>query len=375
MHIGSNFDGGNIRLPAPASSRSAELEIRPDPDTEFLHWFHFRCVMPDDEPRVFRIVNAGRSRTPDGWKGYRAVASYDRRTWFRLPTSFDGQTLAFELKPKHPVCYFAHFAHYTLERHAQLVAWCQTRPGVRIEVLGESVEGRPIDLVRIGSGSRAARVCWIIGGQHPGEPMSRWLVEGLLGRLLQVEDPIAMALRSKAAFYVVPNVNPDGSFQGRLRTNAAAVDLNRAWRSPDARTSPEIHCVRARMERTGVDFLLDVHGDETIPYNFVVSADAVPSMTPRVIDLRTRFERALQAANPDFQREHGYPAEEPGKADLDIGNNWVAERFGCLSMTLEQPFKDPGNAEATLWGWSPARSRKLGAAALTALAAVLDDLR
>jgi hypothetical protein len=40
-----------------------------------------------------------------------------------------------------------------------------------------------------------------------------------------------------------------------------------------------------------------------------------------------------------------------------------------------QPFKDPGNAEATVWGWSPARSRKLGAAALTALAAMLDNLR
>ena len=71
--------------------------------------------------------------------------------------------------------------------------------------------------------------------------------------------------------YIVPHANPDGSFQGRLRTNAAAVDLNRAWREPCEHRSPEILGVVSRMEQTGVDFFLDVHGDETIPYCFVVN--------------------------------------------------------------------------------------------------------
>lgn len=374
MHITSNFDSGNIDLLA-ASARKAELQIRPDPGTEFLHWFHFRAVVDDSERQRFRIVNAGASRTSGGWEGYRAVASYDRANWFRVPTTFDGQVLSFELTPRQPVVYFGHFAAYTLDRQACLLSWCLARPGVRVEVLGESVEGRTIELLRIGSEAAGAPVCWITGGQHPGEPMSKWFVEGLLHRLLDPEDAVANALRAKARFYIVPNMNPDGGFSGRLRTNAAAVDLNRAWAAPDPRTSPEVHCVRAAMERTGVDFYLDVHGDETLPYNFVVSADSVPSIAPRLVDLRVRFELALQAANPDFQREHGYPAEEPGSADLNIGNNWVAGRFGCLSMTLEQPFKDPANSPPTEWGWSPSRSRKLGGSSLTALLAVLGDLR
>lgn len=374
MHIASNFDSGNIHRLA-VGAQLAELEIRPDPGTEFLHWFHFRAVADDSELQRFRIVNAGASRTSGGWEGYRAVASYDRETWFRVPTAFDGQTLSFELIPRHPIVYFGHFAPYTLERQACLLSWCQARPGVRVEVLGESVEGRPIEMLRVGSEAAGAPICWITAGQHPGEPMSKWLVDGLLRRLLDPEDSIAKLLRAKAQFHVVPNMNPDGGFSGRLRTNAAAIDLNRAWGDPDMRTSPEVHCVRAAMERTGVDFYLDVHGDETLPYNFVVSADSVPSMTPRLVDLRVRFERALQVANPDFQREHGYPAEEPGSADLDIGNNWVAERFGCLSMTLEQSFKDLADSPVTPWGWSPARSRKLGASSLAALLAVLDDLR
>src|SRR3954453_10423831 len=173
--------------------------------------------------------------------------------------------------------------------------------------------------------------------------------------------------------YIVPHANPDGSFQGRLRTNAAAVDLNRAWREPCEHRSPEILGVVSRMEQTGVDFFLDVHGDETIPYCFVVNSDSVPGISPKLIGLRERFERALEAANPDFQREHGYPPEEPGSADLDIGANWVAHRFGCLAMTLEQPFKDPGNSPITESGWSPSRSVLLGAASLTTLAQILQD--
>jgi murein tripeptide amidase MpaA len=374
VQVSGKLDSGNIEL-VSAALRTAELAIRPDPGTEFLHWFHFRCLAQDDELHRFSIVNAGRSRTSDGWRGYRAVASYDRRTWFRVPTRFDGESLSFELKPRHPLVFFAHFAPYTLGRDARLLSWCQRRPGVRIEPLAESVEGRPIDVLCIGSGPDRGRTCWITGGQHPGEPMSRWFVEGLLERLLAPEDPVAHRLRQEATFYVVPNVNPDGSLSGRLRTNAAGLDLNREWQDPSPARSPEIHALRARMEQTGVDFFLDAHGDETLPYNFVVSADAVPSMTPRLIALRERFEVALERRNPDFQREHGYPPEEPGKGDLQIGNNWVAERFGCLSVTLEQPFKDLADSPLTEWGWSPARARSLGASSLGALASVLDDLR
>ena len=118
-----------------------------------------------------------------------------------------------------------------------------------------------------------------------------------------------------------------------------------------------------------------MHGDETIPYCFVVPSDTVPSGTARLIELRRSFETALVAANPDFQTEHGYPPESPGSADLAIGANWVEEQFRCLSVTLEQPFKDPANSPLTEAGWSPGRSRKLGADTLTALASILGRLR
>jgi murein tripeptide amidase MpaA len=67
---------------------------------------------------------------------YRVAASYDRRTWFRVPTSFDGEVLTFELKLEHPSVFFGYFAPYTLDRQSDLLAQCQINRDVRVEVLG-----------------------------------------------------------------------------------------------------------------------------------------------------------------------------------------------------------------------------------------------
>lgn len=63
------------------------------------------------------------------------------------------------------------------------------------------------------------------------------------------------------------NMNPDGSARGHLRTNAVGSNLNREWATPSEEFSPEVLCVRNEMEKHGVDYCLDVHGDEGHPYN------------------------------------------------------------------------------------------------------------
>ena len=65
------------------------------------------------------------------------------------------------------------FATYTLGRHARLLSWCQMRPDVCVETLGESVEGRPIDMLRIGQRGAGKLACWITAGQHPGGDCAR----------------------------------------------------------------------------------------------------------------------------------------------------------------------------------------------------------
>jgi Predicted carboxypeptidase len=185
---------------------------------------------------------------------------------------------------------------------------------------------------------------------------------------------VAQELRERAVFHIVPNMNPDGSRRGHLRTNAAGANLNREWAEPSMERSPEVFVIRKAMAETGVDFCLDVHGDETVPYNFLVKTVGIPSLTPKQTALQRTYAEQLSRASADFQTEHGYPDNAPGKANLTMCGNYVAETFGCLSMTLEMPFKDNDAAPDARAGWSPSRCRKFGMAGLDALRGVLGDL-
>ncbi len=375
MDISSSFDGGNIEVLGPGGPHTIRLAIRKDSNSDFFQWFYFRGTGGQRISSRIIIENAGDSSYPDGWKNYSAVASYDRKTWFRVPTEFDGKKLTISHTPESDVVWYAYFTPYSMDRHAEMIAGAATHPLCRVRSLGQTIDGQDIDMIELGSGGPEGKKIWMIARQHPGETMAQWWMEGMLDRLLDFDDPVSRRLLSKARFYIVPNMNPDGSRRGNLRTNAAGVNLNRVWNNPSEKTSPEVYWVRKNMERLGVDFHLDVHGDEAIPYNFIAGFESIPSVTEKQTQLLERYKNALETANPDFQTEHGYPLEEPGSSDLKKCTDWVAETFGCLAMTLEMPFKDNAAAPESTFGWSAERSQLMGRSSLDALLAVIDDLR
>jgi len=169
-------------------------------------------------------------------------------------------------------------------------------------------------------------------------------------------------------------MNPDGSRRGHLRTNAAGINLNREWHAPSMDKSPEVFLVRAAMDKTGVDFAMDVHGDETIPYVFIAGFQGIPNWTDEQGRLYTTFCDTLARRTPDFQTRHGYGIAAPGKANLSMSTNQLANRFGCVSATLEMPFKDNKDLPDPEQGWSPGRSKLLAMECLGALHEILDEL-
>jgi murein tripeptide amidase MpaA len=375
MKISSQFDSGSIEVVDIRDPGDAHLQIRHDSNSEFLQWFNFRASDVKGVPLALHIDNAGTTSYPAGWQDYRAVATHDRQHFFRVPTDYDGKRLTIRHTPTRDVVYYSYFAPYSHERHQDLIARSLAAEGVHHHLLGHTLDGRDLDLLQIGEPAKHLRTCWIIARQHPGETMAEWLVEGLLARLLDPEDPVARSLRQRAVFNIVPNMNPDGSFRGNLRVNAAGANLNREWLTPTRERSPEVLLVRERMAATSVDFCLDVHGDEALPYNFIAGPDGVSSVPQRVRDLQAAYEANLARFSPDFQTVHGYEPAPPGAANLTMCTNYVADTFGCLSMTLEQPFKDTAETPNPAVGWSPERCRKLGHANLDALLSVLAELR
>lgn len=114
-------------------------------------------------------------------------------------------------------------------------------------------------------------------------------------------DSVSRSLLDQATLYVVPNMNPDGAWRGHLRTNACGTNLNRAWQEPSLAESPEVYHVLHKMRATGVDMLVDVHGDECIPHNFIMYPEGIPNYTEKMVRCAEKFSKFLKVANPDFQ--------------------------------------------------------------------------
>jgi murein tripeptide amidase MpaA len=367
LHINAAFDSGNIRLLAIHGDR-IDLEIVKDHQSDFFQWFYFRVAGVAGRKLTFRIVNAGGSAYPFGWPGYKARVSTDRQTWRMVETRYVNDVLEFDWTGESPLAWFAYFAPYTMERHADLIARIAARPGVTHRELGTTLDGQAIDYLRIGSGPKPV---WLYARQHPGESMAEFWMEGALDWLT---SPAAAPLLEAATVHVVPNMNPDGTRRGHLRTNAAGVNLNREWHAPTPERSPEVLCVLQAMDETGVAFALDVHGDEAIAANFIAGFEGVPSWREDRGALFTEFGRRLAAHTPDFQTELGYPRTPPGRANLSMSTNQLAERFGAVSVTLEMPFKDHDSNPDPVHGWSSERSAALGCACMEVLTEMIGDV-
>ena len=375
MKISTQFDAGSIDVVSAERYDDIQLRLRPDNAAGFAQWFHFRLQGVAYQPCVLRILNACDAAYPEGWDDYQACASYDRSNWFRVPTRYENGELVIEHTPLSNSVYYAYFEPYSPERHLDLIGEAQGSGLCQLDDLGSTLDGRDINLLTVGNQVASDLKVWLIARQHPGETMAEWFVDGFLRRLLDWQDPLSRALLEHATFYIVPNMNPDGGVRGNLRTNAAGANLNREWLAPSAERSPEVLCVRQKMQETGVDLFLDIHGDEAIPYVFVAGTEGVPGYGERIAALEARFKETLALASPDFQDTHGYDKDAPGEANLSLATNWVGHTFGCLAFTLEMPFKDNDNLPDDDYGWSSQRSIRLGEAMLNPVYAVLNRLR
>ncbi len=98
--------------------------------------------------------------------------------------------------------------------------------GPRQHVIGNSVEGRPLEVTEIGTGDTAIV---LIGGIHTGPEVGTvYLVRELKDHFASNPGQIPPGIR----LVFLPNANPDGYVHG-TRLNARNVDLNRNWLTDD----------------------------------------------------------------------------------------------------------------------------------------------
>lgn len=363
IKISQNFDGGAIEVVRAEHPSDIELFIRNDSHAQLAQWFYFRMQGAIGQACEIRFLNAGNCLYPGGWAAYQAVASYDRKNWFRVNTSYDGQVMTVRHTPERNSVYCAYFEPYSWEQHLNLLARADGSDRAHVDDLGSTVDGRDINVVIVGDPAARMKV-WVIARQHPGETMAEWFVEGMLDALLDHANPLSRCLLDEAVFYVIPNMNPDGSVRGNLRTNAAGLNLNREWASPNPELCPEVFLVRNKIHEVGCDIFLDIHGDEALPYVFVAGSEMLENFSLQQQEQQSSFIANYKLSSPDFQDVIGYPAGKYNQDMLKLASKYIGHTFQCLSLTLEMPFKDNANMPDARTGWNGARSARLGAASL-----------
>jgi murein tripeptide amidase MpaA len=416
VSISDAFDGGNgklNRIEIINGQLTVYVDIRKDPFTQLENvqhsqYFNFRsCIQNMDNndaalnTRLVKYVlsNAGDVSFPAAWEGSTIFYSsnpWEPSSWRRkLDTTYDANKKELFWTHNHDSSskgsiYFAYFPPYSYERHLSLISKCEAAPLATVESLGQTLDGREIECIRVGDGHK---VCWIIHRQHPGETMAEFYAEGLLTRLLGLDkdyavDGMVKDVLKMYTFYIVPNMCPDGAARGYLRTNAGGQNLNREWCStgskedgesyyeaPTLERSPEVYHVLKKMDETGVDAFLDVHGDEALPFNFLAGSEGCPNWSDRLKTLHGAFLAQYSRTNSDMQSAIAYNPEQPGQGRMNVCSNQIAVRFDCLAATLEMPFKDCLSNPDPERGWNAARAAMLGASVLEPLAYVGPFLR
>jgi murein tripeptide amidase MpaA len=174
LMISSAFESGSIEVVSASDPSDIQLKLVPEPHSEledatFMQWFNFSVSNVAGVPLTIKILNAGEASFPSGWgptpvgPGFKAVCTYDKVDFFRVPgTTYDEDAgvLTIELMPEQPTLWLSYFAPFPYQRHMELVTRLGAMDGVTHSVVGQSLDGRDLDLLTVGDGSGAK--IWVI---------------------------------------------------------------------------------------------------------------------------------------------------------------------------------------------------------------------
>ncbi|WP_460673549.1 M14 family metallopeptidase [Larkinella ripae] len=136
----------------------------------------------------------------------------------------------------------------------------QLKTDARFEVttVGESVEKRPIQMIKVGKGPRKVLLWSQMHGDEPSATMALFDIFNLLRTDGPFED-FKRQLLAETTLYFVPMLNPDGA-ERYQRRNALDIDLNRdALRLQ----SPESVILKGLQQRLKPDFGFNLHDQNT----------------------------------------------------------------------------------------------------------------
>lgn len=257
--------------------------------------------------------------------------SEDGREWRHVETEVvDGNKLQFRITMKEDSLFVAHLEPYRLSDLEQLLNEIRDHLQVQIEEIGKTVQGRPLEIVRIGNDDAPYRV-FLRARAHPWEPGGSWVVHGLIRSLLS-NNPHNEIYLKRYAVYILPMANKDGVARGWTRFNQLGKDLNRNWDKPaDAELAPENAALEnwiRRMIGAGgkPDLAIDLHNDQS---GLIHVSRPDGDLTAYLKDI-DRYESLMREHTWFTEGRTGGSFRNPGS----IGEG-LLERFGITAFVQE----------------------------------------
>ncbi|MDX1362903.1 MAG: M14 family metallopeptidase [Arenibacter latericius] len=129
-------------------------------------------------------------------------------------------------------------------------------PVFQVSTIGESVQGRSIKAITLGSGETRI-LLW--SQMHGNESTTTKAVLDLVN-LLKGDSELASVILENCTLKIIPILNPDGAM-AYTRVNANSIDLNR---DAQERTQPESVVLREVFNDFKPDFCFNLHDQRTI---------------------------------------------------------------------------------------------------------------
>jgi hypothetical protein len=252
------------------------------------------------------------------------VVSEDGRSWKSVPLeSLPGDRVRLHIEMPGPRLYVARVEPYRLSDLEAFLAGIRQHPLVQITPIGKTVQGRELEIIRLGNPAAPFRV-FLRARAHAWEPGGNWVVEGLVHRLLK-DDAEAQKWLGRYCVYILPMANKDGVAMGRTRFNLQGKDLNRDWERPtDRELAPENFALQRWLEEMIKEgqpphLALELHNDGNGLLH--ISRPPVPELN-RHLDRMTLLEELL--------RKHTWFTEGSTKGSFrnsgTLGDGWL-ERY------------------------------------------------
>lgn len=314
---------------------SYQIESRFDPinpiDTTLkpsARWYHFRMVGVKDKNLFLTIKNS---------EVVRPVYSFNGEEYFRFEESQNNFKGGLNFSFDRDTVYIAYCFPYPYKRLSKKMEEWKALPYVEYTTIGESAQGRPLEMLTITNSSlpdEGKKKIWIHGRTHPSETPSSWHLEGLLDHLL-ADTPFANELRSSTIFYVVPINNPDGVIGGYSRSTSTGVNLEINWGREEWQTEPEVKALKKVLEDIGkVELVLNMHSQISPSLTYWLHTEE--STSPYTYKMNILISALTINYTPYFRpQDQSFSAIAPRYVE-----GWLWDRYGdeTIAVTFETTY-------------------------------------